>query len=521
VQRALGGGDGLDRALKQLPSVIGLLRMSFPQQAQKLASSMYWMIVHDGEASDMDRFERLFGKPADDPDFYRMRALVMEGLNSLEDANHFWSIYAEWIEKSPQRWPREQAHRARAMILMRMGDNARRHLEGDDDMSFDDYFEMILEGPDGRGGRRGKRQSLQPAPDACYRRAMELAPGWKEPAVRLMKLHEEEENWEAAEAIGAKILKDSPDDVPTLIAVSSIQQALGKADEALANMKHALKNNPLDRALRMGVGSLTLEFGRSCALSNEFDAARQALAEAAAHAEAGAGPKSVIVAVIKAALAACEFKAKNRERAEQLAAETVVTSNFVPASAYAIFVESGRIKLDKPTLRQFQARCDEALEGRHTIPEVINLLHVLDIYQKEPQRYRGIGPHNKKIAARAAEAVEGDASEGDLCQIGEALSRQKASKILKACAERGIRRFPGNPYFRSLLGEYLIMQRPQSFNEHEVCFHFREVLRMTEGKQDERSRAMRERVDERKNEFPDLAYWLAPHGPQLHGRERF
>jgi tetratricopeptide (TPR) repeat protein len=508
LQRSLGASRGLPRALKQIPALLGLLRTSFPQQAQKLANCVYWMILQDGEASDLDRYEKLFGKPADDPEFFRMRALVMEGLNSLDEAHHFWKKYADWIEATPERWPGEQGRRARAMILMRMGDNARKHLEHNGEPSFTDFLDMLSGGRPPRG--LPSQRPLQPPAERCYKRAMELAPDWKEPAAKLMNLLEESEEWEAAEAVGRKILKESPDDVPTLVAVSGIQHELGKTDEALASLKEALKNNPLDRALRMGVALLTLEHGRSLALTKKFEAARQALAEAAVHAETAATAGGVLPSIVKAAMAACEFKANDLERARQLEAEAVITKNFGPASFYEIFVECSRIKVDKPTLKQFQARLDEALQQQGTVPEVINLLLVLHIYKGEPHRYRGIGPHEKKIVARAALALKGDATEDELCHLGAVLRGHKMSKILKTCADRGMTGFPENPYFRFLLGEHLIMQRPQSFNVRHVGALFRDVLRMSEGKQDERSRAMREQIEERKKEYPEIEDWMAP-----------
>ncbi len=508
LQRSLGAGNGLPRALKQIPSLIGLLRMNFPQQAQKLANCVYWMILQEGEASDLDRYERLFGKPPDDPEFYRMRAFVMEGLNSFEEAHHFWKKYADWIEASPQRWPGEQGCRARAMILMRMGDNACKHLENNEEPSFRDFLDMLSSGRPPRG--MGSQRPLQPSAESCYRGAMELAPGWKEPAAKLMKLLEEDEKWDAAEKVGRKILKEAPDDVPTLVAVSSIQHALGKTDEALASLKEALKNNPLDRALRMGVAMLTLVHGRTLAVLNKFEAARQVLAEAAVHAQAAVSAEGVLVSVVKAAMAACELKAKNLERAGQLEAETVISKNFGPASIYELFAECSRIKVDKPALKRFQVRLDEALQQPCTVPEAINLLLVLHIYKGEPQRYRGIGPHEKKIMALAAGALQGDATEEELCHLGQVLWRQKMSKLLKTCAERGMSRFPDNPYFPFLLGEHLIMQRPQTFNVRQVGALFHDVTRKTEGQQDERSRAMRDQIEERKKEYPEIEDWMTP-----------
>ena len=271
-------------------------------------------------------------------------------------------------------------------------------MERDDGPTFDDVFEMLSRGP----FSQPKRKPLQPSAETCYRRAMELAPDWKEPAVQLMTLLEEDEKWEAAEAIGKKLLKQFPDDVPTLIRVSSIQQTLGKSDEALASLKEALKANPLDRQLRTGVAALVLEQGRTHASLKRFDEARQAFQEAAAHDD------GLLKSIAKAAEAACEFKAKNSERANQLAAEAGIRPSHVPASIYQVFVECTRIKVDKPILQQQQAQFDEMLAADRTIPELINLSVTFAFYRDEPRRYRGIGPHEKKIMARIERAIRAD-----------------------------------------------------------------------------------------------------------------
>ena len=67
-----------------------------------------------------------------------------------------------------------------------------------------------------------------------------------------------------------------------------------------------------------------------------------------------------------------------------------------------------------------------------------------------------------------------------------------------------------NAIFPFLFAEHLVMQRPQSFNCRQVCKLFRDVLRMTEGKQDERSRMLRDKIEERKKQNPDIDDWMSP-----------
>jgi tetratricopeptide (TPR) repeat protein len=496
LQRTLASPQGLPQALKMAESLVGPMRVDFPHLMPKFASCFYWLIIQSGEPKDLTRYERLFGAPADDPHFNRLKALIMESYPNYEGANEYWKHYFNEIEKSPQRWPGDHSRRARAAILVHMGDNAQEQLSDDDAKpELEEIFELL-------SGRAPKPpgKPLNPSAEACYRAAMKLSPASPKSSARLMELLQEQEKWVEAEAIGAQALQHHPEDVELRLDVASAQQAQGKIAEALANLKQALKSNPLDRALQAGVATLNLQNGRAQTLLKEFDQARTAFRESI-----DLGPQ-ITANVARAACAATEFKAGDPHRASRLIDEL---SSSVPAivSAYLLTVELGRAKIAKKFAAEHQTRFEAALEQKPAAAELGPLMCAVLQYRQETPVYRGIGAHEKKLLGLIQAAVDARPCEEDLTRLGWMLHEHGAQKLLRVCGEQGKKRFPSNPSFPFILGEQEIRQKPMRFREEFVGRHFGQVLRLTEGRNDERSRYMREIIDERVREHPGLASW--------------
>src|SRR5262249_21949375 len=139
IQADLGREGGVAIAFRQAESLVPALRRERPELVGRLANSFYWAVVAAGETADVNRYRRLFGAPADDPQLSRLQALLLEQFDDYAAAHHHWQMVELGIKAQPERWPAGQANRARAMLWLRMGRNAVRHLEEADD-PFDDFF---------------------------------------------------------------------------------------------------------------------------------------------------------------------------------------------------------------------------------------------------------------------------------------------------------------------------------------------------------------------------------------------
>ena len=499
IQRLLGSAEQLPDALRQVPSLVGLMKLSMPQHLPKLANCFYWLIVLGGDPQDLDRYKSIFGPHPDDKHFNRLQAMIIDSGPHLDVANKFWKDYRDEIAQAPDRWPGESGKRAQAMISMKMGENAIEYLDAEAEDPFDDF--MFMFSP--HSSRKKKvKTPLVPSIETCFRRAMELAPDWKDPAVGLMNWYEEKENWVEAETIGLKILERFPDDNTLLMAVSNAQFNMGKKSEALEKMRRALKNNPLDRTLRTGVAVYSVQIGRALALEGDREAA------VAAFREAIDLDAEICGNAARAGWAACEYKAGFKAKAEELVAELAAEPDARIAAAFYLLVECTRIKANKAFLKEVQKRFDDALADKPTMEEINSFALALGLYRQEVPPYRGIGTHEKKLAAIFQTLLEEEPTEEELVQMGLALWMNKLHKVLKACAAQGSERFPENPCFPFLEAEQAILQRPKSFSKRNVGNLFGEVLSELEDQTDEQSRLIRERIEERLKEFPELEEWI-------------
>src|SRR5262249_11779010 len=158
-----------------------IMRQQAPHLVAKLANCFYWEVIAQGEPEDSQRYLRMFGRPADDPKFSRMGALVTESLPAYIDAHALWQDYEKEIAANTPLGPGLENDRARAMVWARMGQNA---------LKQDDVVNAIDDVPFSPFGMpREKPRRLEPSAEKCIRRAAELAPDWDEPAGALFELY--------------------------------------------------------------------------------------------------------------------------------------------------------------------------------------------------------------------------------------------------------------------------------------------------------------------------------------------
>lgn len=485
LQRLLSSPETLPEAMRLVRSQIGMLKMNAPQMLPKLANCFYWLIVMGGHPDDMEEYEAIFGKPPDDPNFSRMIALATEARGRFEEAHREWGQYANWIASKPQLFPGEFGKRARAMLFLRMGDNAQEHDRGPDESdpdSFLDFLRMQLHGQD-------KHKPLKPSAETCYRNAMELSPDWKEPLKRLLDFYADHEQWEKAEAVGKKLIEHFPDDSAALVELAEILGHLEKDAEALEVLRKALKHNPLDQVLRTMVAQLTMRIGQAATLAGNFDAARAAFQESLSLAP------EIAARMTRASLAACEFKAGDAEAAQRFVLAVQEIPNGRLASAMYLTAETTRAKSGKAIQARFKTEFEDGLKGELTFKELVQLLVAFNDYQSEENRYYGFGTHEKKIITKVQSVVEGSLPQAEMGAFGLMLAELHLTKPLKLLADRGRNLYPDDPAFRLLQGVHVILQRPRSFDPFRVGYSLALALEQMEGKNDPLSSALRTLAD--------------------------
>src|SRR5262249_15965374 len=148
--------------------------------------------------------------------------------------------------------------------------------------------------------------------EQCFQHSLELAPDQLETHEALFHYFQQQEQEAKAAKAAQKLLERFPEHVPTLCELGDLKMGQEKYGEALTMFQRALKINPLDRRLRARVSTAHLFNARTFAESGRFDEARAEYQACLAYKE-GEDEASALCK-----WAACEFKAGNKTRAEEL-----------------------------------------------------------------------------------------------------------------------------------------------------------------------------------------------------------
>jgi tetratricopeptide (TPR) repeat protein len=498
LRKQLASEESFPDALETARALLPDLKRDAPELVPRLANILYWSLVAGGQPDDLPRYNRVFGPPPDDPQFFRVQALVLEQTGRLDLAHGMWRKYEEWIARSPDRWPGPQQARARALVLERMGRLARDWLTDEDD-GFDELDE-IFSFFNGANRILGGRQPLKPPAAECFRRAADLAPDWSTPAIQLLQEHADHPD-QALPAI-ENLLRRFPSDLVILESAADLYEKLGDAPKAHDCLRRALTANPLDRRLRQRAAGLAVNTARHHAASGQFDEARAALREAAVLSD---GPRSPAVLALAAAI---EVRVGDAAAAQTHRELLMGMPDGRLAAAYRLAVEGARLKLKKKDLTPLQAAFTEGLAGSLTAGELAGLLDALAQYRGEPAPYRGMKAHERKILDRVTAAGGGDLAEEDLVRLGLALHDLRLWKPLRELAERGLQRFVHNAHFPFFAGEAAVARQRSDYVGGRAGALYVRTKQLMNATRDDRYRRLQELLDERIQQTPDVERWL-------------
>jgi tetratricopeptide (TPR) repeat protein len=516
---ARGVSDGLRRLRKQLASegsilealetarvLVPEINRVAPDLVPRLGNVVYWTLAMDGQPDDVPRYNRIFGTPADDPQLFRLQALIWESMGALDKAHQMWGRYEDWIAKTPARWPGPQGPRARALVLERMGRLARDWLNdaGDGDGE-DDFFGFLDSFMRNERRRPRMRVSLQPSAEECFRKSGELAPDWITPAMSLLQEYRNDPS-KAYPAVAAA-LERFPSDLTVLESAAEFYERIGDMPKAHDCIKRALAANPLDRELRRRGAGLALNDARRRAADGDFDAARASLREAA---DLGDGPASSSVLAVAAAI---ELRARNAEAFQTHRDALLNIPDGRLAGAYRLMVEGSRLKLKKKDLGPYQAAFADGLAAPLTVTELVPLLDAVAEYQQEPIKYRGLQSHARKVIERVIAVGGSEIGEDDLLNLALTIENLHLYKPLQVLADIGVRRYPTNAYFHYFEAESMLSRRRSGYVNYNIGMAYSRVKRFMAGAQDGRYRRLQEMLDERVKKTPELRSWLDDRQP--------
>ncbi len=70
LRKQLANDETIPEALETARAVVPDLKRIAPDLVPRLANVIYWTLVSSGQPEDMPRFNRIFGPPVDDPQFF-------------------------------------------------------------------------------------------------------------------------------------------------------------------------------------------------------------------------------------------------------------------------------------------------------------------------------------------------------------------------------------------------------------------------------------------------------------------
>jgi hypothetical protein len=440
--------DNLAPAFRDAGKILPTLQRDYPALVPRLAACFFWAIVQQGQPEDIDRYQRVFGAPAEDPDLDRLRALATEANGAMEVAHEAWQDFLKNVAKNPQAWPAAISAHVQALVWARMGDNAVAQKRGSarsprELMSF--FFAEPPAAP------------LKPSAEECYRKSSQLVPERLAPQLALFKLHRDNKEPAAAKKVGQNLLKHFPEQVETLEALGDLALEDKDLKKAEDYFERALQANPLERRLRGKLAQIHQNRGLELTLGQDFEGARSQYQAALAFWD---GPKGSLLCQ----RAVLEMKAGRASEADALVAQALAEPEQGLASRYTLLCEAVRAKLPPARRKELAAAFNAALAQAPAPPEILALLVVaarqrverLDAFHGQKTRERELIKFLEQMPFTAFD-------EDQLERLAASLTALQARRPLESCLRSAERRFPRNPAFPLLwIDYYLAANHPEN-----------------------------------------------------------
>jgi tetratricopeptide (TPR) repeat protein len=452
IQRDLANERHLPQAFRHAEQLLPALRAEAPHLAPRLASCFYWAIVSHGQPEDLKRYQRVFGSLPDDPDLARLEALALEHRHMMPDAHKAWQRFEKTVAARPSAWPPGQAERVRALVWLRMAENA----DNVPDMAdLPDLPPLLRDHPD-------RPRPLKPGAEECYKRSLELAPDQLETHYELFQHYRHANKAGKAEQGARKLLKQFPEHAPTLEALGDLLMAKAGYAEALGLFERALKTNPLERRLRGKVGTAYSYKARQDAEAGHFETSRAGYQAALAYAD---GDRSYPVLC---KWTACEFKAGDEAKAEELLQRAHAEEDNRLAVAFSMLIEAIRFKLPKKLKDRFDREVKEHLAQPLTARAAAAIADTAASLRGAGVTYFGQKTHEKKVLGYLEKTLKLEFPEELLAAVCDSLQALKAPRLHQKFIRRGQKLYPSSPMFYLAEAEYNLAQGPYRCPSYET-----------------------------------------------------
>jgi tetratricopeptide (TPR) repeat protein len=452
LRKALARPDTLSEALALCERLIPALQQQAPQVVPRLAASLYWKVLETGP-NDLARYRRVFGGPPTDPKFDRLNALGNELAGNLDKAHKHWEAYQKDIAERPDVWPGEEGPLARALVYIKMAENAA-------SVPTPEQFAKLP-----RAIRQMERppRPLQPTAEQCYRKAIELAPSLIEAHTGLFRATLQTGKEAKVIETGEALLEKFPHDVETARMLGTFLLQRERNERACEVWEKVVHMQPMDASARQFLGAASRGLARELVLKKQYDEARrryQASLDLV-------GPDLRPGVLCNWSVA--ERVAGDPARADELLtqARALVGELYI---SYLQLVESHRMRLppkEKSRLaKEFTAKLDDPVDAA----TLVSLVEYAASLVVRGVTYFGIKTHVKKIVGLASKLDARILDERLLQRLVKALlEHEGVGRILPPLYRTGQARFPNNPHFPYFEAVHLMGDDPdESLRDYKV-----------------------------------------------------
>ena len=445
LRKALDHPDSLSEALTLAERLLPTLQQQAPQIIPRLSTCFYWKVLETGP-SDLARYRRVFGTMPTDPKLNRINALGNQLAGEMAKAHRHWEAYQKDIAAMPQLWPGEECALARALVWVKMAENA-------DSIPTAAQFAKL---PRAIRRMEAPPRPLHPTAVECYRKAIDLAPTLIDAHTGLFRSMLQGGKESEAIKSGEALLERFPNDVETARLLGAVlikhahHQRAGEVWEQVVHMQ------PLDTSARQFLGHAYRGRARELVSKKKFAEARPLFQSGLDY----CGQDQRISLLCTWAVA--ERIAEDQPRSDELLdlARAQVGELYI---SYQMLVESHRMSLppkEKTLLgKEFTAKLANPVDT----PTLLALVEYATALVNGDVTYFGIKTHVKKIISLASKCDIATLDEKQLLRLLKALMGQEnIGRIVPPIFRAGQVRFPDNPHFPYLEAVHLMGDEPDA-----------------------------------------------------------
>jgi tetratricopeptide (TPR) repeat protein len=290
------------------------------------------------------------------------------------------------------------------------------------------------------GEEEEQQGPLKPSAEKCLQQSLELAPDVLETHTALVRHHLDAKREGKAEKAARQLLKHFPDHVPTLELLSDLRRKRSDYAAALELIEQALAGNALDRRLRRKVSDAHLLLARAHVETGRYHDARQQF-QAALDLSSGSDSSMIL-----AHWAACEFKAGEAARAEELIEQALARTSAPVGVFYLLLTEVLRLKLDRALKSRFEQELKLGL-ATPTQEGAIFLSRILAGLQTGGVQYIGQKGHTQKVLSYIHKARNLDFTEPQMEELCRNLLDMEAYPQARRIADLGEKCYSESPVF--------------------------------------------------------------------------